>query len=123
MKTQSVAAVNEMDEVFENVARYFLILSEPARLRILHSICQGEKSVGEIVDETSFGQTSVSRHLGLMYQAGVLRRRREGAQVFYGVADATLTDVCRAVCVRVAAGLDGNKGLKRNVLELIGAFG
>ena len=123
MTAPRAAAGNEMDEVFEHVARYFLMLSEPARLRILHAICQGEKSVGEIVDETSLGQTNVSRHLGLMYQAGVLRRRREGAQVFYGVTDATLTDVCRAVCVRVAAGLDGNKGLKRNVLELIGAFG
>ena len=123
MTALKAAAVTETDEVFEQVARYFLILSEPARLRILHSICQAEKSVGEIVDETSLSQTNVSRHLGLMYQAGVLRRRREGAQVFYGVTDATLTDVCRAVCVRVAAGFDGNKGLKRNVLELIGALG
>ena len=30
--------MDEMDEVFETVARYFSILAEPARLRILHSI-------------------------------------------------------------------------------------
>jgi len=42
--------------------------------------------------------------------------------VFYGVTDSTLTDVCRAVCVRVSAELDGNKGLKRSVQELIQEF-
>lgn len=114
--------MDEMGEVFESVARYFLVLSEPARLRILHSICQVDKPVGEIVEETGLAQSNVSRHLNLMYQAGVLRRRKEGSQVFYGVTDSTLTDVCRAVCIRVSAELDGNKGLKRSVQELIQEF-
>jgi DNA-binding transcriptional ArsR family regulator len=111
--------MDEMEEVFESVARYFLILSEPARLRILHCICQQERSVGQIVEETGLTQSNASRHLNMMYQAGVLRRRRDGAQVLYGVTDTTLTDVCRAVCVRVSAELDGNKGLKRSFRDLI----
>ncbi len=114
--------MDEMGEVFESVARYFLILSEPARLRILHAICQGEKAVGAIVDETELAQSNVSRHLNLMYQAGVVRRRRDGSQVFYSVTDSTLTDVCRAVCVRVSAEMEGSKGLKRSVQELIEEF-
>ncbi len=114
--------MDEIGEVFESVARYFLVLSEPARLRILHAICQEDKPVGAIVDETGLAQSNVSRHLNLMYQAGVLRRRKEGSQVFYGVTDSTLTDVCRAVCIRVSAELDGNKGLKRSVQELIQEF-
>ena len=114
--------MDEMGEVFESVARYFLVLSEPARLRILHSICQEDKPVGEIVEETGLAQSNVSRHLNLMYQAGVLCRRKKGSQVFYGVTDSTLTDVCRAVCIRVSAELDGNKGLKRSVQELIQEF-
>lgn len=114
--------MDEMGEVFESVARYFLILSEPARLRIIHSICQSEKAVGEIVEETELAQSNVSRHLNLMYQAGVVRRRREGSQVFYSVTDPTLTDVCRAVCVRVSSELDGNRSLKRSVQELIDEF-
>lgn len=114
--------MDEMGEVFESVARYFLVLSEPARLRILHSICQGEKPVGAIVEETELAQSNVSRHLNMMYQAGVLRRRREGSQVFYCVTDSTLTDVCRAVCVRVSAEIDDKRGLKRSVQELIEEF-
>ena len=114
--------MDEMGEVFESVARYFVVLSEPARLRILHAICQGEKSVGAIVEETELAQSNVSRHLNLMYQAGVLRRRREGSLVFYNVTDSTLTDVCRAVCVRVSAEIDGKRGLKRSVRELIAEY-
>ena len=111
--------MDEMDEVFESVARYFAILSEPARLRILHAICQEEKPVGQIVVETGMTQTNVSRHLNMMYQAGALKRRKEGSTVLYGVADQTLTDVCRSVCVRVSAELDGSKTLKRSFRELI----
>lgn len=108
-----------MDEVFESVARYFLILSEPARLRILHSICQEERSVGQIVEETELSQSNASRHLNMMYQCGVLTRRREGPQVFYSVTDTTLTDVCRAVCIRVSTELGDKAGLKRSFKGLI----
>lgn len=111
--------MDEMDEVFELVARYFLVLSEPARLRILHAICQEERSVGQIVEETELSQSNASRHLNMMYQAGVLKRRRDGPQVFYSVTDATLTDVCRAVCVRVSAEIGGSPGLKRSFKDLI----
>lgn len=111
--------MDEMDEVFESVARYFLILSEPARLRILHSVCQEERSVGQIVDETQLSQSNASRHLNMMYQAGVLKRRRDGAQVFYSVADSTLTDVCRAVCIRVSTESTDKGNLERSFKELI----
>ena len=111
--------MDEMEEVFESVARYFSILAEPARLRILHSICQQERSVGQIVEETGMTQTNVSRHLNMMYQFGALKRRREGSMAFYSVSDSTLTDVCRSVCVRVSGELDANKPLKRGFKALI----
>jgi DNA-binding transcriptional ArsR family regulator len=110
-------AVDEMNEVFESVARYFLILAEPARLRILHAICQAERSVGQIVEETELSQSNASRHLNMMYHAGVIKRRREGAQVIYSVVDTSLTDICRAVCVRVSAQLESKGDLKKNIIE------
>jgi DNA-binding transcriptional ArsR family regulator len=115
--------MESMEPVFESVARYFSLLSEPSRLRILYSICQEEKSVNQIVEETGMTQTSASRHLNLMYQAGVLGRRKEANLVFYRVADQELVAVCRSVCVRVASELDGNKALKKNFKELINELG
>ncbi|MEO7335487.1 MAG: metalloregulator ArsR/SmtB family transcription factor [Caldimonas sp.] len=112
-------AMDDMSEVFDSVARYFSILAEPARLRILHSICQEERTVGQIVEETGMSQTNVSRHLNMMFQAGALKRRKDGSSVWYGVSDTTLTEVCRTVCVRVSSELEGNKSLKRSFKGLI----
>lgn len=61
---------DELDEVFAVVARYFGLLSEPTRLKILHTICQDERSVSAIVAATGVTQTNVSRHLALLHQAG-----------------------------------------------------
>ena len=79
--------MDELDPVFDAVAAYFSVLSEPTRLRIMHAICEIEKPVAQIVEELAATQTNVSRHLSLMYRAGVLTRRKEGNQVYYRVAD------------------------------------
>lgn len=92
---------NDLDAVFDAAARYFLALAEPTRLRILHTVCHGELSVNEIVAATGLSQSNASRHLGLMHRMGILRRRRDGSQVFYSVADESVTELCRAVCVRM----------------------
>ncbi len=97
--------VDELGPVFETVSRYFALLSEPMRIRILHAICQNERTVSEIVAQTGATQTNVSRHLNTMYRAGVLRRRKDGNFIYYGVADRALTDICRNVCVHIAARL------------------
>ena len=93
--------MDDMHEVFESVARYFSVLGEPTRLRILHALCQEEKCVNEIIKVTGLAQANASRHLGLMYQAGMLSRRREGTQVIYKVADPLYVELCRTVTVQV----------------------
>lgn len=99
-----------MDQItpdFEKMSQYFSLLSEPMRIRILHAICRQERSVGEIAAETGATQTNVSRHLNAMYRAGALARRKEGAFVYYSVADHALTDLCRNVCMHVADSTSG----------------
>lgn len=98
--------MDDMHEVFESVARYFSVLGEPMRLRILHALCQEEKCVNEIIKVTALAQANVSRHLGLMYQAGMLSRRREGTQIFYKVADPMYVELCRTVSAQVAGRAD-----------------
>ena len=85
--TGSAQSADELDQVFDAVARYFGLLSERTRLKILHSICNAEQSVTAIVAATGATQTNVSRHLALMHQAGVVSRRREGTTVYYKVSD------------------------------------
>ena len=94
--------MDELDPVFDAVAAYFSVLSEPTRLRIMHAICEIEKPVSQIVEELAATQTNVSRHLSLMYRAGVLTRRKEGNQVYYRVADTSMVEICRTVCNQIA---------------------
>ncbi len=92
----------ELERLFQTVSGYFALLAEPTRLKILNSLCAGERSVGEIVAKTGATQTNVSRHLNLMYSRGVLDRRREGASTIYWIADQAVVELCRTACVRIA---------------------
>lgn len=102
----SCRVTNPLHEVFEAAARYFSVLGEPTRLRILHAVCQDEKCVNDIIKLTNLAQANVSRHLGLMYQAGMLSRRREGTQIFYRVADPMYVELCRSVTTQVLSRMD-----------------
>ena len=97
--------VDRLQEVFDSVARYFSVLGEPTRLRILHALCQDEKCVNDIIRVTGLAQANASRHLGLMYQAGMLSRRREGTLVFYKVADPMYVELCRTVTAQIQSRL------------------
>jgi len=44
--------MDDLDPVFDLVAGYFAMLAEPTRLKIMHSICEGERTVNEIVSVT-----------------------------------------------------------------------
>ncbi len=101
--TPAAPAVDvELERLFETVSGYFALLAEPTRLKILNSLCDGERSVGDIVQRVASTQTNVSRHLNLMYQRGVLTRRLDGAMTYYAVADANVVALCRSACMHIA---------------------
>jgi DNA-binding transcriptional ArsR family regulator len=107
--------MEDLKEVFNAVAQYFSLLAEPTRLRILHAICQEEKSVSEIVALTGISQTNASRHLNMMHHSGMLSRRKDGNSVLYRVADQVFVDLCRAVCVHVTTQMDSPTPLRKEL--------
>ncbi len=111
--------MDELDPVFVAVAAYFSVLSEPTRLRIMHAICETEKPVSQIVEEVDSTQTNVSRHLGLMYRAGVLSRRKVASRVYYRISDKSMIEICRTVCNRIAGQMDEKKPMRRELLRLL----
>ncbi len=86
------------DEALELIARRFAVLSEPLRLKLVHALFEGEKSVNTLVALTGGTQANVSRHLQTLTQAHILGRRKEGLQVFYSIADPTIFKLCDLVC-------------------------
>ena len=86
------------DAALEMIAERFKLLAEPMRLKILHSLWEGELTVGEIVSITRSSQANVSKHLGILQLAGLVRRRKEGLNVYYEIADEMVFALCEVVC-------------------------
>jgi DNA-binding transcriptional ArsR family regulator len=91
----------QMEQVFAQVSQFFGLLAEPTRLKILFSLCTGEKSVNAVLDQCSSSQANVSRHLTALHRAGILARRKEGVMVFYSIKDEASLEICQTVCARV----------------------
>ena len=92
------------------IAERFKVLAEPMRLRILHALWDDERTVGEIIEAVGGLQANVSKHLGVLQQAGLVDRRKQGLRVFYRIADPSVFQLCEVVCDslhdRLAAQID-----------------
>ena len=102
----SPVEVTEPDEVFDQAAELFRVMSAPMRLKIISSLCTAEKNVSELLSEINTTQPNMSQHLNTLYQAGVLGKRRDGVQIFYRIVNDRAAKMCRAVCMQIA--IDGD---------------
>ncbi|MCW8930743.1 MAG: metalloregulator ArsR/SmtB family transcription factor [Gammaproteobacteria bacterium] len=69
------------------------LIAEPSRLKILSSLNLNCQPVADIVTATEIGQTTVSFHLKLLREAGMVRPKRMGNQIFYCLPDQKLVDL------------------------------
>jgi ArsR family transcriptional regulator len=92
----------DSDQVFTMAADLFRVLSASMRLRVIKSLCDGEKNVSELLAVIDTTQPNMSQHLNTLYNAGVLSKRREGVQIYYRIADERVASLCRIVCAQVA---------------------
>jgi DNA-binding transcriptional ArsR family regulator len=61
----------------------FNAIAEPRRRDILDYLAPRARSVGDIVAALSLAQPSVSKHLRVLHDVGLVEARRDGRQVFY----------------------------------------
>src|SRR5438552_8784546 len=62
----------------------FRALADPTRRALFERLCrEGEQTVGVLTDQSEISQHAVSKHLGLLKQAGLVRDRHEGRQTHY----------------------------------------
>ena len=104
------------EEALEMIASRFRLLSDPMRLKILHTLGDEEMNVTDLVRATGAGQANVSKHLGILLGAGIVSRRKEGLNSIYRVSDETIFELCEVVCSRLKRQLE----TRRNAL--LGAF-
>ncbi len=62
----------------------FRTLADPTRRAIFERLCrEGEQTVGALTARSGVSQPAVSKHLGVLKQAGLVRDRHEGRQTHY----------------------------------------
>src|SRR5262245_8581786 len=65
------------------MARFFRVLGDPTRVRLIQALERGERSVGELVEELNQRQPRVSAHLACLRHCGFVESRRQGREVIY----------------------------------------
>lgn len=83
--------------VFEIQAEFCKAMGNPARLQIIHILRGQPLSVREIAQITGFGQSLVSRQLGILRNVGVVESERRGNEMIYKLADDNIGEVCDLV--------------------------
>ncbi|WP_455364059.1 ArsR/SmtB family transcription factor [[Eubacterium] cellulosolvens] len=71
----------------------FKALGDPSRLKILEFLKTGEKCACDIVPTVGFAQPTVSRHLKVLVDCGILKRRKEGNRMLYKVTSDRIHDL------------------------------
>jgi|SRR6266849_868029 len=74
-------------------ARFFRVLGDPTRLKILELLGERERTVGELVSAVAQPQPRVSTHLACLRHCGFVTTERRGKEVVYGLALAGLDGI------------------------------
>ena len=86
------------EDLAELIARRFQALSDPLRVRLLDQLRDGEQTVNALAEQLGAGQQNVSKHLGVLADAAMVARRKEGTHVYYRIADDGVFALCEQIC-------------------------
>lgn len=81
---------NSLDKA---TSRFFRVLGDPTRIKIIDLLCTSPKSVGEIVEYVGISQARVSSHLACLRWCGFVETEKVGRQVIYSIVDDTIKDL------------------------------
>ena len=86
------------------IARRARALGDPTRVRILYVLARGEQPVGSIANAIEGQQSTVSKHLQVLFHAGLVDRRRVASAVIYSLTSDDLIEWCDYLGQRQLAG-------------------
>jgi len=96
-------------QLLQRIAERLKAMADPMRLKILHTIHDGERCVGDILTEVGGSQANVSKHLSVLRRSGLVDCRRDGVNVYYRIVDPTVFEICRSVCDSMEKQVDSEK--------------
>jgi|YelNatPaOPRAMG01_1025707.scaffolds.fasta_scaffold02136_23 ArsR family transcriptional regulator len=78
-------------------AKIFKALSDETRLKIVELLTKKEICACEFVPLTKKAQPTVSQHLRVLENAGIVKKRKEGRMIIYKLADPKIIDLIKIV--------------------------
>jgi ArsR family transcriptional regulator len=72
-------------------------LSDPTRLQLLEYLSGGERCVCEIHPAFQRSQSTISKHLNILYEADILERKVDGKRTVYSIKDPQVFEIIRMV--------------------------
>ncbi|MBT5643482.1 winged helix-turn-helix transcriptional regulator [Candidatus Bathyarchaeota archaeon] len=85
------------DKILEFKSRIFKVIGDANRLKIIEILRSGENCQCEIIPLIAQSQPTVSRHLKLLEEAGLIMSRKEGTKTFYQVVDGHIYTLIDAI--------------------------
>ena len=98
-------------------AAFLKLLAHPLRLQILEILCRGESSVGQFAQSLGVDQPTVSRHLGILKQGGLVVARQEGVSVLYKIQNEDMAQFLQKLTELLRRKLQVDQALLRSVEE------
>lgn len=96
------AAVQARPKLHIATARFFRVLSDPTRLRILELLTDGPRTVSELVEALDCPQSRVSNHLACLRWCEFVDGERQGRQVIYRICDERVRELVGAAQLMAA---------------------
>ena len=75
------------DAQMQELADFYTVFSDVTRVKLLYSLLEGEKRVGEISEAVGISQSATSHQLRFLKEKGVVGNRRAGQSIYYRLID------------------------------------
>ena len=73
----------------------FKALNDPTRREILELLKKGDLTAGEIADQFNISKPSISHHLDLLRQAGLVQSVKEGQFIYYSLNTTVMDEIVK----------------------------
>ena len=87
----------EGEIVYRIKADFLKALAHPTRLKVIEFLKKGERNVGDMMKALDIEQSSLSRHLAVLKQNGILKTKQERTTVYYDIQDHDIFKVLRPI--------------------------
>lgn len=86
-------------------------IADETRQKIMSECCCCWLSVNEIVEKVGFSQPTISHHLAILRDAGLVNIREEGKQTFYSLNQENIVACCGQLMIKFAPETDTTEKL------------